>query len=343
MLDRNLGSKVKNIFIKGLQDSEVMEQLSACTRNVKQLIISSTCSCIDWLTADVLTNWNLTHIVIKETDLTNSLVSFIVQTCTELITIELYFNTVDAAAVIAIAQHCSKLETLVFMSRYITWISLLALSEWGLPLEELHISYIPNIPSADIARRCSHALSCIRTLKTVKSYIREHNVIILIPYMTGLTSVDLDYYCDSYIPLLTQHCHKLTKIVVYNYDYSVEDILSLCRASPLLQELTSYVQCSITDDILIELIHACPHLHTLCLSYETDITDIGILALSEHCPQFQKLELSENVLIAETSILQLLQRCHKLTILNVSSNSLSEETWTQLDSNTQKKVRRCEY
>ena len=143
-----------------------------------------------------------------------------------------------------------------------------------------------------------------------------------------------------YIPLLTQHCHKLTKIGVYDTAYTAVHVLSLCRANPLLQELTCYEQGVVTDTTLIQLIHACPHLHTLDLFYETDITDIGILALSEHCPQLQKLDINECRKVTETAVLQLLQRCRKLTTLEVSSSSLSDETWTQLDKNTQKRVRR---
>ena len=124
--------------------------------------------------------------------------------------------------------------------------------------------------------------------------------------MTGLNSIYLTSIALSYIPILKQYCHKLKVIEVDTVSLPVTDILSLCRANPLLQELFCFARCGFTDTILIELIHACPHLHTLYLSDETDITDIGILALSEYCPQLQNLELSENVLITETSILQLL-------------------------------------
>ena len=152
--------------------------------------------------------------------------------------------------------------------------------------------------------------------------------------------MDLNYFCDSYIPLLTQHCHKLTKVAVYHNIYFVADILSLCRANPLLQKLRCCSLCSVTDTALKELIHACPHIHTLWLPYETDVTDIGILALSEHCPQLQMLIINKCYKVTETAVLQLLQRCRKLTRLEVSSSSLSKETWTQLDKNIQKRVSR---
>ena len=341
LIDNNIGSKVNGIDISGNQNLEVTEQLSVCTRNVKQLTIRYSNNCMDWLTADILSRWKLKEILFCDSPIKTHLLFTIVHICTELTSIKLYSNTMDDAAVIAIAQHCPKLETLLLRSSNITWTSLLALSERGLPLKELDIDSIPNIPTADIARRCSHALSCIRHLNTNNLYQNGQDANILIPYMTGLTSVHLNYYCDSYIPLLTQHCHKLTKIVVSDNSYSVADILSLCHANPLLQEFWYLHPGGLTDTTLIELIHACPHLRILELLNEINITNIGVLVLSKHCPQLQILSISNCHKVTEVAVLQLLQRCRKLTRLEVSSRSLSEETWTQLDNNTQKIVRRC--
>ena len=161
--------------------------------------------------------------------------------------------------------------------------------------------------------------------------------------MTGLTSVHLDYYSHSYIPLLTQYCRKLTKIVAIYYQCHVTDILSLCCANPLLQELSCCFRCGFTDTVLIELIYACPHLHALYLPYETAITDLGILALSEHCHQLQWFNVKNCKQVTEAAVLQLLQSCRKLTRLEVSSSSLSELTWTQLDRNTQRRGSRYIY
>ena len=159
--------------------------------------------------------------------------------------------------------------------------------------------------------------------------------------MTGLTMLYLYTDSHSYIPWLTLHCHKLTKIVVCYNRFILKEILSLCHANPLLQELYLHFHGGVTDTVLIELIHTCPHLHTLSLPYETDITDIGILALSEQCIGLRILSMIDCYQVTEVAVLQLIQRCRKLTTLQVSNSSLSEETWTQLDSNTQKIVRRC--
>ena len=339
-LDYNIGYKVRSINVTGNLDREVMEQLSACTGNVKQLTINYSDNCNDWLTVNILKRWKLTEFNSIGLVMSFDLVSLIVKTCTELTSIKLYSDTVDDAAVIAIAQHCPKLGTLHLLSRTITWTSLITLSERGLPLEELYISSIPHIPTADIARRCSHALSCIRYLNTDNLHQNGQDFTLLLPYKTGLTSVCFNSFSDSYIPLLTQHCHKLTVIEVYNESFPVSGLLSLCRANPLLQVLYYFSKHIVNDIVLIELIHACPHLHTLWLQHETDITDIGILALSEHCHQLQELQVCRSHKVTEIAVLQLLQRSRKLTTLMVSSSSLSEETWTQLDKNTQKRVRR---
>ena len=339
LLENSIVCKVQSIDIEGKQNKEVMEQLSACTGNVEKLhtINSENINC--WLSADILSRWKLTDIYLSEETITPALVLCIVQTCSELTRIKLYSGNIDDSVVIA--QHCPKLEILE-LSRYcrITYNSLIALSDYKLPLKELIVLSIPNIPTADIARRCSHALSCIRHLSTNDLGQNGQDANILIPYMAGLTSVRLDNYCYSYIPLLTQYCHKLTKIYVYFANFTVSDILSLCRANPLLQELNCR-SVGFTDTALIELIHACPHIHALKLPFETDITHIGIIALSVHCPQLQWLDVRYCIQVTEAAVLQLLQRCHKLSSLHVSGGSLSKETWTQLDKNKQNRVSRC--
>ena len=341
LFDNNVGHKVRSINIKGGHNSEIMEQLSVCTGNVEQLTIIKSYNNIYWLTVDILARWKLKNISLDGPAVTTSLVKLMAQTCSELTSIELYTNIIDDAAVIAIAEHCPKLATLLLRSSSITWTSLLDLSERGLPLEELDIAFIPHIPTANIARRCSHALSCIRHQSIYGLHQNSQDATILIPYMTGLFSVDLNCSYYSYLPLLTQYCHKLTFIEINGSIYAVKDVLLLFRANPLLQVLNFYYHVGITDTALIELIHACPHLRTLYLPYETDITDTGILALSVHCTQLQELSIYECHKVTEAAVLQLLQCCRKLTRLYVSTRSLSEETWTQLDNNSQKRVRRC--
>ena len=342
LFNGDMVSKIRTVNIKGNQNREVMEQLSSCTGNVERLHIINSENINCWLSADILSRWKLKEISLSGRSTTLTLVSLIVQTCSELTSIKLDSSTVDDATVPIIAQHCPKLEILE-LSRYcrIVCDSLIALSDYKLPLVELIITRIPYIQTADIARRCSHALSRIHHSNTDQLYRNTRYPFILLPYMTELTSIGVYNSHSTATPLITQHCNKLTEIVVRQRTCLFADILSLCRANPQLQLLYYCSQVGFTDTTLIELLHACPHLRSLYLPYESAITDIGILALSEHCPQLQELDICNCTQVTEAAVLQLLQRCHKLTRLEVSSSSLSEETWTQLDKNTQKRVSRC--
>ena len=59
LLDNNtgIGSNVKNIYIYGNQNREIIEQLSICTRNVTHLKIEYSKNCMNWLSIDILTRW----------------------------------------------------------------------------------------------------------------------------------------------------------------------------------------------------------------------------------------------------------------------------------------------
>ena len=205
------------------------------------------------------------------------------QTCSELTTIQLSSITLDDAIVMIVAQHCPKLEKLILheilQTSTLTYQSLLTLSEYKLPLQELSVTHVPIIPTADIARSCSHALSRIRNFNPdnfANNQQSRHN---LIPYMTRLTSIHLDYRCHSYIPVLL-HCHKLTELNFSGTSFTDTVILSLIRANPLLQRIGFYHALTITDTVLIEVVQTCKHLHTLTIPYTHQISE---LTLSTHC------------------------------------------------------------
>ena len=80
--------------------------------------------------------------------------------CPQLEELSLDCQQLTDQSVIALAQHCSRLKKLNLYHFNYTATSLIALSECGLPLEELHIPWIP-ILSAEIAVQCAHALSRI--------------------------------------------------------------------------------------------------------------------------------------------------------------------------------------
>ena len=166
-LESNMKYKVKQLQVSEDQNKEVMKLLLDSIRNVEVLNLDCSSNCQDWLTIDIFTKWKLTKLSMNE--LRIPLIMNIIQKKNELIYIELLDCQIDDTIIITIAQYCPKLEKLVLNSKNLTYTSLIALSERGLPLKELVIlNYmsILNIPTAALAAQCAHSLSRIYTLTT---------------------------------------------------------------------------------------------------------------------------------------------------------------------------------
>ena len=342
IVDSNLCGKVYCICLEGKQKEEVIQEFSDSINNIEELRINNvSIDNDDWLSSDIIYRWKKLQ-TLSIWCVPFTLLDRLVHTTSTLTSINLH-DCVDETIVTLIAQHCPQLHTLIFNTSKITYTCFLVLSEHKLPLKELDSSCIPHIPNADIAKRCSYPLSCIHTIFTNNLLHTLEEIELIAPYLTGLKH----FYSNSkdlcYISVFILYCRYLTTISVSHYhckDFTT--ILTLCLGSIYLEHILFHCCMYVSDTTLIELIHACPHLHTLYLPYETAITNIGILALSEHCPQLQWLNIEYCTQVTEAAVLQLLQRCRKLTRLEVSSSSLSEETWTQLDSNAQKRVSLCD-
>ena len=84
-----MASNVDEITIWRNVNKDVMEKLSACTGNVKQLTIRYSNNCMDWLSADILSRWNLRGITLDYSVINDFILTMITQTCTELTSIKL--------------------------------------------------------------------------------------------------------------------------------------------------------------------------------------------------------------------------------------------------------------
>ena len=105
IIESNICNLVTRIDINGDQNSEMIEQLSACTENVTQLTIKNSDDCIDWLTKDILSRWKLTEVFLLGCAITVQSVLLVVQTCSELTSIKLYSDNINDTAILAVAQH----------------------------------------------------------------------------------------------------------------------------------------------------------------------------------------------------------------------------------------------
>ena len=114
-------SKVRSVNIIIDQNRVVMDKLSVCARNVEHLRARNSYIFFDWLTIDILKMWKLTDIELNGAAITTSLVSLVVQTCSELTNLKLSSHSIDVSAVKAIVQYCPKLKTLRLASRDLQW------------------------------------------------------------------------------------------------------------------------------------------------------------------------------------------------------------------------------
>ena len=222
-------------------------------------------------------------------------------------------------SVIALAQHCSRLKKLKLSWCKLTVASLIALSERGLPLQELDIPRIP-IPSAEIAAQCVHALSRIRDLYTI-GYVSAENIHYALQYMTGLRQLCL-YSAEDHllVPHLLQgqFCAGLESLIIMPLSNITPQQLCelVAGCSNLLKLLIRKYTCN-SDTVLVELARSCPHLQEITMSSSSEVTEECVLALAVHCRQLREIHIPFTIVNEET-VRQLTQHCRRLTKLHVT-------------------------
>ena len=243
--------------------------------------------------------------------------------CPQLEELSLNCHQLTDQSVIALAQHCSRLEKVKLECKY-TAASLIALSERGLPLEELIIPRIP-IRSAEIAAQCAHALSRIRELHTYCYSSNVDHLLYLIPFMTGLRVLDLsnseDHLLVSHLLLLHGYFAGL-EIIFIRAESSITPI-QLCEIVAMCMQLhtldISNPTC-VSDALLVELARSFPHIQEVTLYSSGKVTEEGVLALAGHCRQLRELVLGGTTVNKET-VSQLVQHCRRLTSLYVQNTT----------------------
>ena len=225
-------------------------------------------------------------------------------------------------SVIGHAQHCSRLKMLKLTCWLITATSLIALSERGLPLEELSIIPRIHIPSAEIAAQYAHALSRIRELETNFYADRSDQLHYTIQYRTGLRLLHLESSVDHLLvphllQLLQGQCYAGLESLYIGPKSSItaEQLSELVSTCPRLDIVYCIHYSCISEAVLVELARSCPHLQkvTLCFS---EVTEEDMLAIAAHCRQLREINLPDNTLTEET-VRQLAQHCRRLSKVNI--------------------------
>ena len=308
-----IGLKVNNLSVSKSQDKTMISHLGSHLPNVQYLKLEIYRH-IDWLTKELFSSWKLEVISI----------------CTA----PRYIHTVELRldvdnAVTTIAQNCPHLQRLFLRNVPLTYTSLLALSEFKLPLQDLYIfPNIPTIPSTDILQGCAYALSRIRELNTSSLQGIRCAPDAAVQYFPNLHTLILATYSYPHHQAVMSALQftQLMCLVVQGGVVTTSDLLAQCRGNPSLKRLEVFRSMCITDIMLVALVQACPQPQYICFMFETAITDTGLLALPEHCPHLQELDVSHCHQVTEAAVLQLLKRCRKLTCLAVPNRNLSKQT-----------------
>ena len=327
--DQTIGHKIYFIDVMKNQRMEILEQLGNYTPNITSLQLTSVTNSEHWLTKKLLNCWKLNKIRLRHVSISISILIF--ENCPELRSIMLYDQS-DDTVIATIAKNCTKLQDLtIHVTNRLTYTSLLILSEHSLPLKSITITdYIPNFPNSEIAKNCTHILSCIHSLNTKDNLsntsIEEGNHEFLLSRLINLKSITFTSVKDClYIPTLIKHCRNIESIRIKEEStVNLIDLSSLCRMNMRISSIDVDNQRRLDDTGLNSILQFCPHLKELNLKYETDITDICILALSEYCLELQDLDISKCKRVTETAVLQLVEHCTQLRFLTVSYQSLSD-------------------
>ena len=247
-----------------------------------------------------------------------SIIGFI-QNCSKLQTLILYIHAITDTSITAIAQYCPNLQKIsINLSTNFTYTSIIALSERGLPLEELDIPWIP-IPSAEIAAQCAHALSRIRTVE----FEPNINDSFCWPYMIGQRKLSLKNQLnqanrESILTNVVQHCCQLENITICgSSDVIIQLLIALAKKNPYISSLYLYEATALTDISLIELVKLCPHLRFISISKCSLVTETGIIALSEQCMKLAQQIISNSSWLTDTTILALSVNSKKLFQLSL--------------------------
>ena len=218
-----LCSKINVIYIWGDLNKEVITHICSCIDHVNKLHIRNCSNTDDWLTSNILEKWKLQKVSVR--DCINMSIDPLIPSFSKVTNLSLEGITLSDATVVAIAQHCLKLRRLYLDSFDLTVASLLALSEQKLPLEWLDIPIIPIIPTANVARRCSHALSCMDSLSIGLTLNYEPNAPLCIPYLTEIKWLYLNVAKFAYMDKLIKHCTKLE---------CISAVIGMCSTANLL-------------------------------------------------------------------------------------------------------------
>ena len=215
--------------------------------------------------------------------------------------------------------------------RYITDTGVIEIARRCPQLTSLKLSHCDNITDVSVI---GISIGC-QQLKSINLQscrnITDTSVIEITKGCPQLTSINLSHkwneaplnITSASVSVIAKRCPKLTSIVLwFNLDIDLEKSgIELARGCPQLTSIT-FVECRITDAVLIEFALRCPHLTAVnlnCCCGPDGVTDEGVIALaqSRSGPNLIEIDLTDNYEITNASVIEIARRCPQLKYIHL--------------------------
>ena len=222
-------------------------------------------------------------------------------------------NEISDGGVIALAQKCTALKTLLLCGIPVTDAALLAVAEHCPELQVLTVDDCEDIS--------------------------DTGVIALVQRCAALKSLDLENTCvtDDAVSAAAKNCPYLEALYLgtcegSDFRRNVTDnaLRTIAKYLPKLQVLHLDDRSCVSDAGVIELVRSCTALKTLDVC-DTFITDAAVLAIAKHCPIIEDLNLCLTnhdssrtfTVLTDESVVALGQNCPRLRVLNLSWSAVT--------------------
>ena len=258
----------------------------------------------------------------------------------------------------AISINCHKLKKVDIRNMpLITDKGLMALLSNNHDLVEICLAHCPLLTDASLiamSTNCHklHKMSflCMANgteMSQAMPHFTDQGMAALVSTNHDLEEIHLDLRRFTVISLIaiTQHCHKLKKVIIYGTEHILNingGMIALVSNNRDLEEISIYGCKELTDGSLVALATHCHKLRKIDVENAELITDNAITALVFTNHDLEDIKLHNCNLLTDVSFLLIADYCHKLKKVDIRNMPLiTDEGLMALLSNNHDLVEIC--